>query len=243
MPEYPKLTPRLRMIAEQVEALKSGAPYIAADIGTDHAKLPVFLVKTGICSFVYAGDVRPGPLASAEKTLALYRCGKERIRPVLSDGLQNIPCDYHTGIIAGMGGELIVNILSAAKLPENVGFVLSPMTAAEELRRYLYENGFSMLSENVSLEGRRIYPVITVKKTGINTAYTFRDLYCSPALLKNQKDPAVALYIKKCLASQQKIVDGKRKAGLPDTEYETALGLCHAFEELLNSGRYNRKDD
>lgn len=229
----PHLTPRLQLIAEQVKALKSDDFYVAADIGTDHAKLPVFLVKTGICSFVYAGDLRSGPLESAGKTVSFYGCTEEQIVLLCSDGLKEIPQNYHTVIIAGMGGELIVKILSETSCPENTAFVLSPMTAAEDLRRYLFENRFSILSEKIAMEGERVYPVLTAKKTGFDKDYDDCDCYLSPALLMNRQDPGVIRYIKKQMAAKDKIINGKKTAGLFDEEYAAAAVLRERFLHIL----------
>lgn len=222
--QVPKLTPRLKLIAEKVKDLKCGDLYIAADIGTDHAKLPVFLVKTGICSFVYAGDVRPGPLRSASETISAFGCEKT-VLPVLSDGLKNIPADYHTVIIAGMGGELIAKILSDVVVSEETLLVLSPMTSGEELRKYLFDSGYDIITEDIAVEGHRVYPVMTAKKADGNISYSDSDFVVSPALLRSAKVSERNKYIAKCIAAENKKIDGRKKAGLLDEEYRAAVVL------------------
>ena len=99
---------------EKIAGLVSGKG-IAADVGTDHAYLAAELVISGKCSRVIASDVKEGPLASAAKTVERYGIS-DKVQLVLSDGLAEVPLDGVTDvIIAGMGGETIAHILSAAK--------------------------------------------------------------------------------------------------------------------------------
>ena len=78
---------------------------IAADIGTDHAYLPVYLIKNGISRFVYACDIKDGPLKAAY--LTVEQSGYEdKISVIKSDGLDSVPISGVTDVIAaGMGGE------------------------------------------------------------------------------------------------------------------------------------------
>ena len=104
-----ELTPRLQGIADQV-------PYGAAfaDIGTDHAYLPVWLLLNGRIQTAIAADLREGPLARARETAAQYSVS-DRISFRLCDGLSAVSeCEADTIAIAGMGGETIAAILEAA---------------------------------------------------------------------------------------------------------------------------------
>lgn len=138
-----------------------------ADIGTDHAYLPVWLVEAGVCPSAIASDLRPGPLESARRTVEAAGLS-DRISLRLGDGLSTVqPGEAEDIAIAGMGGETIAAILAAAPLVQDkaVRLVLQPMSRAEELRRFLLENGFSLLAERLVTDGAHLYPVMTAVYT------------------------------------------------------------------------------
>lgn len=138
-----------------------------ADIGTDHAYLPVYLVSQGICPAAIASDLREGPLAAAERTISAAGLA-DSISLRLADGLAAITPDEAEDVaIAGMGGETIAAILQAAPdwhTPDH-RFVLQPMTRAEDLRAWLLNNGFTVLEEHLVVDGRHLYPVMTAAYT------------------------------------------------------------------------------
>ncbi len=138
-----------------------------ADIGTDHAYLPVYLVQAGICPGGIAADIRSGPLDAARRTVT--EAGLTDVIALrLGDGLAPVAADEVDDIvIAGMGGETIVEILSAADWVKDtrLRLVLQPMTRAEELRRWLMTNGFAITEERLVRDGHRLYPVMTAAYT------------------------------------------------------------------------------
>ena len=137
------------------------------DVGTDHAKLPVYLLEQGTAEAAIAADIGEGPLQSARRTIEAH--GLEgSIRTILSDGLVNVPREGLTDIIiAGMGGETIVHILETCPWPlEGIRLVLQPMTRADVLRRWLAEQGFSTEAERCVRDGRFLYAVMSVRKDG-----------------------------------------------------------------------------
>lgn len=133
------------------------------DVGTDHALLPVYLVEQGIAERVIASDIGEGPLQAAVRTIAKHHLN-ERIRTILSDGLQNVPPDGLTDvIIAGMGGETIIHILEDCPWRLNaVNLILQPMTKAHLLREWLYLHGFGILEETCVRDDRFLYAVMRV---------------------------------------------------------------------------------
>ena len=156
-----QLTPRLEVIAKQVTSWET-----VADIGTDHAYIPIYLVENNISKNVYACDINKGPLDMAKKQIQKYGY-QEDITTLLGEGLDPIKgLAIQDIIIAGMGGILIKDIidknkevaLSAQKL------ILQPMIAQEELREYLIKNGFTIIHEDLAREDRRIYQIIVAKK-------------------------------------------------------------------------------
>lgn len=154
-----KLSARLQACADLVRPGN-----VAADIGTDHGHLPIYLLKHNICSRVIAADLREKPLNFARQNAELYGIG-DNIEFYLSDGLAGIPRgDFRTVICAGMGGETICAILEAAKdlwTPE-YQFILQPQSAPYELRRYLSEHGFAIHREILARDGRFVYTVMDV---------------------------------------------------------------------------------
>ena len=122
-----------------------------ADIGTDHAYLPVHLVQSGVCPSAIASDIGAGPLDAARRTVTENGLTSE-IALRLGDGLATVKAgEVEDVAIAGMGGETIVAILEAAPWVQNEGIrlILQPMTRAEDLRRWLLTHGFTILGEHL----------------------------------------------------------------------------------------------
>ena len=138
-----------------------------ADIGTDHAYLPVHLVQAGVCPSAIASDIGEGPLDAAHRTVTENGLTSE-IALRLGNGLATVSAGEVEDIaIAGMGGETIVAILEAAPWVQNEGvrLILQPMTRAEDLRRWLLTHGFSVLEEHLIIDGRHLYPVLAAQYT------------------------------------------------------------------------------
>lgn len=153
---------RLKKIAELV----SGEG-IAVDVGTDHACLAAELVNSGKCSKVIASDVKEGPLESARNTVERYGI-QDKVELALSDGLENVDLTGVTDIvIAGMGGETIAEIIgnSSADKPENIRFILQPMTKVELLRKKLYEYQYEITGEYAVEDKDKIYVIISAERS------------------------------------------------------------------------------
>ena len=160
-----KLNPRLERCAGYVA--RGGT---ALDIGTDHAYLACFLIESGLSRRVIASDIADGPLSAARQTVVRQGLS-ERIAVLKSDGLKDIPdevlCEATDVIIAGMGGELIAEILShGEKLPRSVNLILQPNSRAAVLRGFLYGEGFKIISESAVRDGRFTYTVINAEYRG-----------------------------------------------------------------------------
>lgn len=142
-----------------------------ADIGTDHGYLPIELCLSGKISEALAFDVNPLPLRSAQENIEKYGLS-DRIQTRLSDGLKEVRADeVDDVVIAGMGGELIRDILSAAPwiMDENKHLILQPMTHHEDLVRWLYENGFDVKVQKATLDEGKYYTVISAAFSGKKT--------------------------------------------------------------------------
>lgn len=148
------ISERLKCVASLVN---KGAR--VADIGTDHAYLPIYLVQNGISNKVYACDVRKEPLRRAKLHIDEYGLS-DKITTQLCDGLKGInKGDVDTVTICGMGGKLMKNILNAGidKLGDNTQLVLSAQSELRDFRKYLLEAGIYIKSEHMLLEDGKYY--------------------------------------------------------------------------------------
>ncbi|MBO4979060.1 MAG: SAM-dependent methyltransferase [Clostridia bacterium] len=217
--------------------LLSALPYVRegtflADIGTDHAYLPLYLCLTGRVRGAVAADVREGPLAVAGANIRAYGL-EDKITTCLSDGLQRIaPYAPEDITVFGMGGELIASILAAVPWTKDpsLRFVLQPMTKPETLRQFLDLEGFSVLGETLTKEDGRIYQTLVVTYDGQTRTHSPLALLVGEANLKRRDSLLFEL-----LARHQKtlaeIQAAKAAAGV-DAAYECAL-LAEIKEILL----------
>lgn len=160
--KLPKISRRLAAAAEYV---RQGA--VIADVGTDHAYLPIFLCLSGKAVGGVASDIHKGPLKRAEENIRAYGLS-DKLEILLCDGLDGIALRHPTDIlILGMGGELIADILRRADFTRQAGIrlILQPMTHPEILRRFLAQNGYKVCRESLVQEDR-IYQIICAEYTG-----------------------------------------------------------------------------
>lgn len=151
------LSPRLAAVAELVPGGTS-----LADVGTDHGRLPVWLIQHGVVARAVASDLRPGPLSRA-RDLAERWGLDDRISFRLCDGLSGIRAEEaQTVTVAGMGGETIADILAAVPWSGRPGhrYILQPMSGLDGLRRYLSRHGFAIQREVLAAEGETLYVVL-----------------------------------------------------------------------------------
>ncbi len=139
-----------------------------ADIGTDHAYLPVWLAKNNIIKSAVAADIRPMPLEHGTENIRKYGC-ENIVSTRLSDGLDEFSEGEADDIVmAGMGAELIVNIIDRTTWLKNpdLHLILQPMTRAHVLRKYLCENGFEIIEEKACAHGGKNYTVMLAEYSG-----------------------------------------------------------------------------
>lgn len=217
-----KLDSRLLSVASLVRANK-----VVADVGTDHAYVVAYLMEKGITEKAIASDINKGPLENARQTLV--ECGiEDKVTLILSDGLKNIPegsCEDI--VIAGMGGILISEILENAPWVKkcNMHIVAQPMTHAEILRKWLFENGFEISREVASTDGKRLYVAISAEYTGVRINKS--KAYCYVGELLKNNDELSKKYIEKTLISLQKKYNAQKNAGVRDEE-----GLREIISEI-----------
>jgi tRNA (adenine22-N1)-methyltransferase len=157
-----KLSNRLKQIADLVP---KGSRL--ADIGSDHALLPTYLAQQGMISFAVAGEINEGPLKAAAKQVKEAELS-HLIQVRLGDGLSVLrPGEVDVITIAGMGGALIVKILSegVAKLEGVRTLVLQPNVGEDQVRRWLVEHDWFLAKEHILEEDGKIYEILTAVKT------------------------------------------------------------------------------
>ena len=187
-----KLSERLKKIAGLVPVSAA-----VADIGADHGYLSIFIEKNKNPKKVIACDINEKPLLSAKSNIKKTGCTKIETR--LSDGLQKIEADeVDTVIIAGMGGKVISGIIERCSWlkAQKYTLILQPMTAAAQLRRFLFENGFEIVLESAVKDAGKIYSVIKAQYTG--TQENNREVFFYVGKL-NAENKTDAEYIKKQL--------------------------------------------
>lgn len=160
-----------------------------ADIGSDHAYLPVALMLQGKISYAIAGEVVEGPYQSAKKQVCKSSLS-DRIHVRLADGLDAVQLDDEINAItiAGMGGTLIRSILekgvSNNRINGHERLILQPNIGEKTLREWLVENNYQMIQEEILEENNKIYEIIVAEKNHGKT-YSEQELFFGPILIKN----------------------------------------------------------
>jgi len=172
-------------------------------------------------ALVIASDVRDGPLEAARRTVS--ETGVDNIRIVKSDGLAEI--DFADDvIICGMGGELIARIIGGCRfLNADTRFILQPMTRAEFLRKWLYQNGFDILEERVAYDSGRGYTVMLAAYTGIQ-----REISTVESLTGKITD---RIFLRKIAEKLRKNAEGMEKS---HNSAEQAMVLRDMANEILD---------
>lgn len=219
------LSPRMQKIADCVAPGES-----VADIGTDHAYIPIYLVRAGISPHAIASDIKPGPLKKAGENIRAYGLS-EKVRTCLGDGFSGIrPGAADAAVIAGMGGEMIASILRLG-VPRGVKkLILQPMTHISDCRRAVHAIGWSIWREYLVREVDKFY-VIIVARPGQEPAWTSRDYLLSPKL---REDPLYYTYLRKENAKTQAALSGLKKAA-DQERADYFRWLSQQYEEELES--------
>ncbi|HOM03834.1 MAG TPA: class I SAM-dependent methyltransferase [Acetivibrio sp.] len=197
-----ELKGRLKLIADITPKCN-----IVCDIGTDHAYIPIYLVMNKKCQKALACDVRKGPISFADKNIAEYGLS-QYIKTRVGDGLDPIEdSEVDVIIIAGMGGQLIKEILEKgfAKAQKARTLVIQPMNAIELIRQWLYENGFDIFDEKLAKEEDRIYNAMAVKWTGKAKSKEEAYYYIGEKLFEN-RDSLLPELIEKRIRQLDKII-------------------------------------
>lgn len=208
---------RLECIVSMVDKCKT-----IADIGTDHGYVAEMLINRKICEYIIATDLNESPLKRAKEYLTKanhqniceFRLGSGLT--ILKEG------EAEALVIAGMGGDLISQIIDASKSIAHSAqqLILQPMTAVTNLRRYLLENDFEIIDEKIVKEFHHFYFIIKAKP-GISKIEDSIYFEISKILIE-KKDPVMLDYVKKVLNTNEKIISNLEKAN--KVEYNIKIG-------------------
>lgn len=197
---------------------------IVADIGTDHGYLPVYLIQSGKIERAIAADIGKMPLENARKAVVQYGLA-DKIELRLSDGLSSLRENEIDEIVfAGMGGTLIAEKLKETSWikKEKYHFVFQPQSRAEDLREFLFANGFEIGDEIAVHEGNRFYIAFDAYYTGKIREFTAADCF----LGKLPKTEDAKVHIKKQVDRLQKRYDATKEIGKEEVElFETIQKL------------------
>lgn len=220
----PKLDSRLAAAASMVCGDN------VADIGTDHAYIPIYLLNSLKCRRAVASDINAGPLNNAKENAAAYGVA-DKIDFYLADGLSGVCLDGVTDIvICGMGGELEARIISECEHAKNgINLILQPMSAVHKLRTYLYSEGYKITNGAASVSGGKVYQCIACRFENLPP----RTLSPAEALVGAEDEPLRGhpLYpklLEKYIKKAEKELAGRRAGALDTDDAEKLL------TELMN---------
>lgn len=227
MTQQLKLSKRLQTIYDMVSFNN-----VVADIGSDHALLPIALVQSGKVTRAYASEVNEGPYEMSVKNIEKYNL-TNYITPVLSDGISELEADVSCITICGMGGNLISDILDSnkEKLAHVKEIIIQPNNNEETARIWLVNNGYYIENEAIVYEDEVYYEIIKAVKGTPEKRYTKEELYFGPILLSNKSEEFVNKwnkykdYLNKVLA----------QINNPElSNYKMLEGLVRLIEKALN---------
>ncbi len=219
-----KLKGRLKTIADMLHRCE-----VLADIGTDHAYIPVYAVKNNICSRAVATDLREGPIKKAKENISASGLD-EYIETRRGYGLDPLlPGEADVVVIAGMGGLLIREILSKdpEKSRNTETLILQPMNSPELLRSWLYSEGFDIVDESLCKDEGRIYNIMKVRWSGEKRVMDEIECYIGSMLIE-KRDPLLGELTLRKLKQTEKVLMQLKKS----SESERTSDLSEYYERL-----------
>ncbi len=210
-----------------------------ADIGCDHGYLSIKLLSNGKADFVHACDLRQQPLEKAKANAERFGVSGN-IRFSQADGLAAVePNEVDTIICAGMGGDLITQIIKNAPWLRDKKYrlILQAQSSGQDLRRSLSEMGFGIEEETLVEDGGFLYQVMCVR-FGLAQTLTPGQQYISPQLLMSDHELLLS-YFERIENALKLTVDGLRRSDRPQEKlqyYVTALSEVREMRE-----RYDRQ--
>lgn len=167
------------------------------DVGTDHALVPILLLRNNITDKITATDINIEPLKIAKENLKEHGF-LEKVKIVLTDGFDNLNInDFNVIVIAGMGGQTISKILKSKSF--NGRYIIHSTTDIPLVRKTISENGMTIINEYLITEGK-IYNILIQVISG-EQKLSDKELFMGPLLMN---DPNTKEYYKFCLNNMEK---------------------------------------
>ncbi len=191
----------------------------AADIGTDHGFVPIYLLAQNTVPYAVMTDINEGPLEIAKANLEAEGISPAVYSLRLGDGLAPLKeSEVGSVVIAGMGGELIENILDedSEKSHSFDRFILQPRTQANELRYYLSTNAFRTIDYRLVKEKGRICEIIVVQPCA--AAELFPDTALISEFLLSKRDPLICEFVDGKLKAADIVIESLKEAKSRDAE-------------------------
>ncbi|MBR1444521.1 MAG: SAM-dependent methyltransferase [Firmicutes bacterium] len=201
-----QLSERMRRVAEKVEKCD-----LIADIGTDHAYIPIYLVKNGVIKRAIAGDISKGSVMKAAKNIIRNGC-EERIETRVGNGLKILGEGEYvdTVIMSGMGGMLMKEIMrERTDIIKNTSqLVLQPQRDIDKVRRYLHDISFRIENEDMFTEDGKYYNII-VCRNGKEDRYSEREYLFGKKLI-DEKNEVLSAYIEKEMRKMKNVINSMK---------------------------------
>ena len=177
-----KINNRLKLVGDYVD--KGSIPL---DIGCDHAKLSIYLLKEKNFPFVYASDNKIGPLNQARENVNYYNLA-DKIELIKADGLNSLNDKIDTITITGMGGLTINKMFleNKNKLTNIKTIILSPNNFIKEVRETINKLGYYLKDEELVEESNKLYHILVFSKG--NKTYSDKELYLGPILMTKNNE-------------------------------------------------------
>lgn len=216
---------RLEKIADMVQE-----GMIVADIGTDHALLPILLIESGKTSKVYACDITKGPLSSAIENIKKYNLST-KIIPILSDGFENVPDDTQVAVIAGMGYLTAAGILerSMNKISSYKQIITEINRDPHEMRKWISDHHFTILDEAYVNDRAHDYVIISFC-TSQHDCYSEEEIMLGPDLMHTGDSS----YIQYCSNMFQKLDEIIKKSNGQAPNIENIVKRRNIYKEYLD---------
>ena len=198
------------------------------DVGTDHAYIPIYLVRSGIAVSCLATDINQGPIDKARKNIEAHQI--ENISLMRTNGVEGVdPNEGDVLMISGMGGFLIIDILKrgSALVRQVKRLILQPQQDIHEVRKYLHEINFKIIDEAFIKDEEKYYTVI-VAEPGTEPKYEKRYEYLYGKCLIEKKSEVLKEWIHMKLEKQKGIYQN-----LVGQQSQSALSRRKELEEEI----------
>lgn len=220
------LTPRLFAIAKMIEMEE-----VVADIGTDHAYLPIYLAKDSKAQKIYACDINKGPLEVAKHNINSFGVA-EKIELVQADGISWLADrDVHINecIIAGMGSTTILDILKNDSNKVDC-YIIASNTALEPIRRWAKEKKYFIEQETILVDNEIIYEVIKINKFAGVKVKNNLDMIFGPILRRE----AGQTFIDKWVSEEQKLIELSQKIPKAEKRFKEIKKQIKVLSKFVN---------